>query len=245
MKDNFSENSNQYRSYRPRYPSEFYDYLEKNLLNFERVWDCGTGNGQVAKELSILFDEVYATDISQPQLDNAFLADNIIYSCQPAEQTFFHENFFDLIVVAQAIHWFDFDLFYHEVKKTLKPEGVFIIIGYNLLKINPELDVVINHFYKKIIGTYWDAERKYIDEAYQTIPFPFKEEFVPKFQYQTNWSLEHLIGYLKTWSAVKHYIKEKGSNPVDLITEELTVKWGDQATREITFPILFRMGKMQ
>ena len=35
----------------------------------ENAWDCGTGNGQVAKILAGFFNEVQATDISQNQLE--------------------------------------------------------------------------------------------------------------------------------------------------------------------------------
>lgn len=87
MKDNFSIQSNQYAKYRPGYPDEFYAYIDSLVPNKEAAWDCGTGNGQIASELSKSFKNVFATDISQAQLDNALVANNIHYSLQPAEQT--------------------------------------------------------------------------------------------------------------------------------------------------------------
>jgi ubiquinone/menaquinone biosynthesis C-methylase UbiE len=98
---------------------------------------------------------------------------NIHYSLQPAEHSSFSDNQFDLITVAQAIHWFDFDKFYAEAKRTLKPAGIIAVLGYGLLQTDQPLQSVIDHFYTKVIGPFWDAERHYIDEAYQTIPFPF------------------------------------------------------------------------
>jgi methylase of polypeptide subunit release factors len=86
MKDNFSSHSEQYAKYRPTYPLVFFDYLNSIVLNKHDAWDCGTGNGQVAYELAKTFDRVFATDISQSQIDNALRADNIIYSVQPAEK---------------------------------------------------------------------------------------------------------------------------------------------------------------
>lgn len=244
MKDNFSLQSNQYVKYRPTYPTSFFDYLNTIVKDNNTAWDCGTGNGQVAAQLAKLYKKVYATDISKAQLEQAFQHNSIEYSVQPAEETTFPNDFFDLIIVAQAVHWFDFDKFYKEVKRTAKNEAKLVIIGYGKLKINPIIDQIINDFYKNDIGKYWDDERKYIDENYQTIPFPFQELKVPIFSNTYNWTLDHLIGYLNTWSAVKHYSKQNGENPVDLIYAKLEENWEKNTTKKINFPLLLRIGNV-
>lgn len=114
IKDNFSNESDKYAKYRPTYPVEFFDYLSSIILKKQNAWDCGTGNGQIAFELSKFFDNVFATDISQSQLNNALQANNISYSVQAAEKTDFENQMFDLIIVAQAIHWFDFEQFFQK-----------------------------------------------------------------------------------------------------------------------------------
>lgn len=68
MKDNFSKQSAGYARYRPVYPQELYDFILNNVKSKQVAWDCGTGNGQAAKELAKVFDRVYATDISQNKL---------------------------------------------------------------------------------------------------------------------------------------------------------------------------------
>lgn len=77
---------------------------------------------------------------------------------------------------------------------------------------------------------------------YQTIPFPFEEIQTPKFQLKEIWSLERLIGYLNTWSAVKHYEKQVGGNPVELIKDDLERSFGPSG--EVVFSILFRLGEL-
>ncbi|SLK05264.1 class I SAM-dependent methyltransferase [Salegentibacter salarius] len=196
----------------------------------------------MAGELAKFFKEVQASDISQQQLDNAVSQPNIHYSVQPAEKTSFPDHNFDLITVAQAIHWFNFEAFYKEVERVLKPDGIIAVIGYSLFKSNPETDEVILNFYRDIIGPLWDEERRYLDEKYKSIPFPFKEIKSPAFEQEYQWTFTHLIGYLKTWSAVKHYEKAKGENPVDLIEDELKASFG--AKNKVVFPILFRSGKL-
>ncbi|APG59650.1 class I SAM-dependent methyltransferase [Christiangramia salexigens] len=242
MKDNFSHNSGNYALYRPGYPNETFEYIKSQLSGFENAWDCGTGNGQVARELSEFFRKVEATDISKNQLENAEKRPNIRYSLQPAEATNFPDSVFDLIISAQAVHWFDFDKFYAEVKRCLKPDGLLVLLGYSLFSSNTSTNNIIYDFYTNIIGPYWDPERKYLDNAYHSIPFPFKEIEPPEFSIEYQWEIEHLLGYLRTWSAVKHYKEANDKDPVSFIEPELRETFGAQ--NKVRFPILIRLGKL-
>lgn len=244
MKDNFSTQSDKYAKYRPTYPYDLFAFLNASVHDKLNAWDCGTGNGQVAFELAKTFDTVFATDISQQQIHNALQADNIQYSVQPAEQTNFDNELFDLIVVAQAIHWFDFEKFYSEVRRTAKDNALLCVVGYGKLKISEQIDNVIANFYDKVIGKYWDKERKYIDENYQTIPFPFDEIPIPNFAIRKHWTLEHLIGYLNTWSAVKHFIKQNNFNPIDKLREDIEQHWENDQIKQVHFPLLLRVGRI-
>ena len=242
MKDNFSTHSDQYAKYRPTYPPELFSFLYENVPAKHCAWDCGTGNGQVAIELSKTFHQVFATDISQQQIDNAIQAPNIFYSVQPAEKTNFAHDQFDLIVVAQAIHWFNFQQFFEEVRRTAKNNALLCVVGYDLLRITPPIDNLIADFYHNVIGQYWDKERKYVDEKYQTIPFPFDELPAPPFTIELDWTMEHLVGYLNTWSAVKHFIKQNHYNPVDALQTTIAEHWQRGAVKRVQFPLLLRVG---
>lgn len=241
MKDYFSTASDNYAKFRPSYPAELFNLLRKLCPIRERAWDCGTGNGQVAGELANSFEQVYATDISINQMSHAIQKENIHYTKQAAEKTNFPDAYFDLVTVGQAVHWFEFNRFYSEVKRVLKKDAVIAIFGYGLVRSDPATNEVIAHFYNEIIGKYWAAERRYLKEGYITIPFPFDEIEVPKPEMKQQWSFERLIGYLNTWSAVKAYEKEKGKNPVELIKTELQKSFGEVG--EVDFPLLMRIGR--
>ncbi len=243
MKDNFSKQSPGYSKYRPSYPQELFEYLLSLVPNKNCAWDCGTGTGQFASGLANYFNEVYATDFSENQIEHAVKKNNIFYKVEKAEQTSFLDNQFDLITVAQAIHWFEFDKFYKEVKRTLKPGGMIAVTGYHLPRINKQIDEIVDDFYLNIVGKYWDNERKYIDEYYKTILFPFDEIKTPEFSSQYKWSLNHLIGYLNTWSAVQHYKDKNNNNPVDLINSRLKKFWKEDEMKLIDFPIILKAGK--
>ncbi len=243
MKDNFSKQADLYSRFRPGYPQKLYDFLIKLVTDKKAAWDCGTGNGQVAAKLAQYFEKVYATDASANQLANAVKKENIFYSVENADQTSFENNKFDLITVAQAIHWFDFEKFYEQARRTLKQESLIVVFGYNLMRINKEIDFIIDDFYKNIIGPYWDAERKYVDENYRTIPFPFKEIKTPDFMSEYEWTFEEVTGYLNTWSAVQHFISKNNQNPVGEIIEPLKKAWGGDQKRKVSFPIFMRAGR--
>lgn len=244
MKDLFSEASDKYAKFRPSYPPELITFLVSQVHETKHVWDCATGNGQLALPLSKHFDRVSATDISQQQMAQAPQRINISYSVQPAEKTDFPDSSFDLVTVGQAVHWFNFNAFYHEVKRTLKPNGLLAIIGYAFPQFPTNIQEIVDHLYKDVVGPFWDKERRFVDEHYKTIPFPFAELPTPEFSHTVEWDFDHLEGYVSTWSATKNYIKSLGQNPFDIVKYDLKDALKTQESFQVSFPILIRLGRL-
>ncbi len=242
--DNFSSGSNNYAAFRPLTPKSVIDEVVKLVPDRCLAWDCGTGNGQVAAMLSDVFEKVIGTDISQEQLDHAELRPNLEYRLERAEHTSLGNQSVDLITIAQAIHWFDFDHFYKEVNRVLKPGGIIAAWTYNLVHNTPELEAVVHRLFAEITGPYWDKERKWVDESYQTIPFPFTEIQIAPMTIQYEWTFDQLVGYLRTWSGVKHYMKKNGTDPLALVLPELKQAWGSADTILHTWPLHMRVGKI-
>lgn len=243
-KDYFSTQANAYAAFRPTYPETLYEFIFQHLKSKKTAWDCATGNGQVAGYLADHFENVYATDISQKQLDQATQKKNVFYSRLPAEKTSFPNNQFDLITVAQALHWFDREKFYEEVKRVSMPDALLAVWGYALLYIEPEIDKVILNFYSNIVGPYWDSARRLVEEEYRSITFPFEEIITPKFFITATWTRAHLAGYVESWSATQAYIRTHGHNPVPILLKDLETFWKPEATKAIRFPVFFKLGKI-
>lgn len=244
-KDNFSKQSDLYKKFRPDYPMEFLKEIINLTKSRDFLWDVGTGNGQVAAGLAGDFKNIFATDISTKQIENAAEKDNIIYSVQKAEKTNFQPNSFDLITVAQAIHWFDFEHFYTEALRVGKKEAILAVWGYGLLRISPEIDALIDNFYTTTIGIYWDAERKHIDNAYESIPFPF--ENIPlkqRYFIESEWTIEELEGYLYTWSSVQKYLDKHLKSPIDSLMERIRLHWKEGAKMPVRFPIFTKIARL-
>jgi 2-polyprenyl-3-methyl-5-hydroxy-6-metoxy-1,4-benzoquinol methylase len=241
--DNFIKQASFYAKYRPSYPLAMYDCILEQVEQRGRAWDCATGSGQVAFQLSKYFDEVIGTDISQPQLDNAQLASNIQYMVSPAEQTPFEDHSFDLITVAQAIHWFDIAQFYEEVRRLASAKAMLAVIGYNRLLVNEQIDPIIHAYYEKMFtGVGFKGCRRLVESEYKTIPFPFEEIQTPNFSADYQWSIEDLNGFFYSWSSVQKYREQHNEDPTVSIIDELRGVWGEK--RKVSFPVFMRLGKV-
>lgn len=243
MKDNFSHQAELYAKFRPKYPSDLIQFVLSLAENRENAWDCATGNGQVAGAIAEHFNMVFATDMSQKQLDNAVYAENIVYAISPAESTHFEDNTFDLITVGQAAHWFKLPEFYAEVKRVARENAILALWGYSLFSISPEIDEITHDFYRNIIAPYWDDERKLVDNGYKDLHFPFEAIETPEFQISFECSLRELEGYLNTWSSVQKYINQNKFNPINELIGKIEPHWKVEK-RKITFPIFMKVAKI-
>ncbi|WP_046246213.1 class I SAM-dependent methyltransferase [Hymenobacter terrenus] len=242
--DRFSAQAAEYARYRIDYPAALYEWLLPQVACRERAWDCATGNGQVAVVLADHFVRVNATDLSETQLAQATPRSNIHYQHARAEQTPFPSQRFDLITVAQAAHWFEPKAYHQEVRRVARPGAVLAEWGYGLVQVSPEIDPLIQHFYRETIGPYWDVNRWHIDDEYARIPFPFADVQRAHFAVRRQWSAERFFQYLCTWSSVVRYQKERGEDPVQLIAAEIT-QWWREGEQEVSFPVFARVGRIE
>lgn len=245
FKDHFSKQAECYTRFRPRYPDALFEFLASLSEGRGRAWDCGAGNGQAAVGLAPFFDEVLASDASAAQIAQAETHPKVSYFVAPAERTDIAAHSVDLVIVAQALHWFDFEAFYREVRRVTKPGGALVVWCYGLMRVNPAVDPVIERLYADILGSYWPGERAFVDEHYRTIPFPFTELLAPNFEMEAQWGLDDLVGYLGTWSAVQRYREQNGTGALEQVLPELKATWGDAADiKRVSWPLYLRAGRV-
>ena len=242
FKDHFSGHAPAYASARPDYPRELFRWLAGKAPARKRAWDCATGNGQAAVALADYFEAVIATDASTRQIANAFPADRIEYRVARAEAPGLEADSIDLVTVAQAAHWLDRGRFYASARHVLRRGGLLAIWGYGLLRIAPALDAVLDGFYRDTVGAYWPPERRLIDERYAGLDLPFDEILPPRFAMVRTWTLEKLLAYLRTWSAVQRYRQAQGTDPVAGVAPGLAEAWEGENQREVRWPLFLRAG---
>jgi SAM-dependent methyltransferase len=223
----FSDNSDEYAKARPRYPKGIYEYLSSQCPEKKLAWDCACGNGQVAADLIQYFDRVEATDASQEQIAEALKVTGVQYLVSDAESTPFVDQSFDLICVAQALHWFNLEKFWSEVERVLKPGGVFATWGYNWPSINLTHDQVLDDVLLQPIEPYWAEQNKLLWDHYLDVELPYTPLSTPEFKMKVHMNLHEYFEYLCTWSATKRCRKEQGDEFLRHAFQALNKIWGD------------------
>lgn len=242
FKDYYSKQAAEYSKYRPTYPKELFKFLNSIVTDHNLALDCATGNGQAAIGLSEYFEKVIAIDASEAQIQNSFSSPKIEYRVAKAEETKLEPNSVDLVTIATAIHWVDLKLFYDEVNRILKEDGLIAIWTYGTEnKINPDIDKVLNSFSKNVLHVHWDRGIEQVWN-FEELEFPFQKFDSPEFEITKEWSCEEFMKFIYTWSSVHRYIEVHNENPVKFLKEDLKKIWGNQK-REVKWKIKMKVGK--
>ncbi|KAB2608353.1 methyltransferase [Pyrus ussuriensis x Pyrus communis] len=200
----FIKQSKQYAETRPCYPKELFEYISSKTPCHDLAW-----------ALPGIFKKVIATDTSQKQLELAPKLPNIRYEHTPppvmsiaeVEQKLTPNSNVHLVIIAQALHWFDLPNFYQQVKHVLKkPNGT-----------------LFDRFYTVDTDRYWDPARKLVDDKFKSIDFPFepvdREENTRPFEFvrEQLMDLDGFFTYIRSWSA---YQTAKGKG-VELLSDHV------------------------
>lgn len=245
FKDHFSESSDAYASFRPRYPAELPRFLASVAPATRCVLECGCGSGQLSGMLADHFDQVVATDASAEQIRYASPHANVSYRCAPAERSGMSDGTVDLVVAAQAAHWFDLNAFYAEAHRVAREAAAIVLVSYGIMVVDAETDPVIEHFYRSVVGPYWPPERKHVEDGYANLPFPFPALEAPEIAMEVDWSLKQFLGYIGTWSSVRRLRNATGEDPMPTFAHDLGAVWGaDDAVRQVRWPLTIKAGRI-
>jgi SAM-dependent methyltransferase len=244
--DHFAAVSASYADFRPTYPKALFAWLAALSPRHELAWDCACGNGQASIDLAEHFAQVVATDASAAQVAAAAPHPRIAYRVAPAEASGLPAASVDLVTVAQALHWFDLDAFYAEVRRVLRPDGALAAWSYGVLDVEGTVvNPLVQHFYHVTVGSYWPPERVHVERGYRTLAFPFAEIAAPPFVMEARWNLPQLLGYLRSWSATGRFMAATGEDPVTDLNGQLAPLWGDaDRRRRITWPLAVLVGRL-
>src|SRR5690606_19089274 len=154
------------------------------------------------------------------------------YEIAPAEASGLPDDSVDLVLVAQALHWFDLDRFYAEVRRVARHGAAIVAISYGVLRGGDDIDPVIDVFRALVDGD-WPPERVHVEAGYATLPFPFAPLATPAFAMSADWDADQLLGYFSTWSATRRHVRRTGHDPVAAVRDALHAAWGPPRPRTI------------
>lgn len=246
LTDHFSPVAAEYAEFRPRYPAELFAWLAEQVPRHELAWDCAAGSGQASLDLAGRFARVAATDLSLAQLRQTPRHPRVCRLAASAEASALVTGSVDLVTVAQGLHWFDREQFYEEVRRVSGAHGFVAAWTYRLGRIDGGvIDAAVNRYYTDVVGACWPPERRHVDAAYATIAFPFAGPSPPAFEMSAEWTLDQLLGYVRTWSATARFAAANGRDPLEPLGDELRALWGGSGvTRHITWPLAVLAGRV-
>lgn len=241
----FVQGGREYARFRPHYPAQLAAFLASAAPGRALALDVGCGNGQLTGQLADHFTSVVGLDPSIGQIASAPPHEKIRYLCAPAEQLPLADGRVDLVTAAQAAHWFNLPAFYDEARRVAAKGAILALVSYGVPKLETAFGVRLQRFYRDEIGPYWPPERRLVEEGYAAIDFPFEAMTAPRVEIRLEWKLDELLGYIATWSAVRH-AQETGRQDILLSFEnDLATAWGDpNAAYPVTWAVNMRIGKI-
>ncbi|MEH7014097.1 class I SAM-dependent methyltransferase [Neobacillus niacini] len=158
--DKFSGKADVYSKSRPSYPNEYIDYLFSiNKLNgTSRIADIGSGTGILSRQLLERGVKLLGVE---PNGDMRTKAEQDLHQFEhftsikgSAEETTLTDNSVDLVIAAQAFHWFDQKKFKLECKRILKQDAKVALVWNSRDSTSP-LIIENAEIYKKYCPNFY------------------------------------------------------------------------------------------
>jgi len=238
--DHFSPVAEAYSKGRLSYPSTLFDHLAGYCEERELAWDCATGSGQAVPELARRFRRVVATDISSELLSRAEKLPNVTYAKAPAESCGIAGGSVDLATVAQAIHWLDLGAFWAELRRVLRPRGVFAFWGYNWPEVNDRVDSVLGRL-RLVLQPFWPGRSAVLHSGFRGLEAPFARLASPGFAIEASWTRADYLAHIQSWSAVR-YCREAGRETIlSDFQSQLSDVWREEERHRARWPLLLQV----
>jgi len=119
-----------YAAGRPYFQEEVIDRIARRLELTEPLddaLDVGCGTGLSTRGLTRIARRVVGIDLSAEMISQAPHLAGVTYLVGAAEALPVPDASFDLLTIASAFHWMDRDRALAEVRRVLRPNGVFVV----------------------------------------------------------------------------------------------------------------------
>jgi SAM-dependent methyltransferase len=189
----FSNRVANYVKYRPGYPAEVISFLTKEcgLSAAAVIADIGSGTGIFTSLLLNQGFKVYAVEpnnaMQEAAVEQLGANENFIPVIGGAEATALPDKSVDLIVCAQAYHWFSNDKTRLEFRRILKDEGYVGLIWNNRQANEDDFSKAYEELLKRETKEYTEVNHRNISEndlralfrngVYKTVHYPNVQVF--------------------------------------------------------------------
>lgn len=244
LQDHFSAGAEAYARGRFGYPEALFDHLAGLCRERQCAWDCATGSGQAAVSLAGRFERVEATDISEPLLAKAPDLKNVRFRRAAAEVSGLQDASIDLVTVAQALHWFELELFWRELRRVCKPGAVFAFWGYCWPQVDAAVDAKLVGL-REELAPYWPERNVILQHGYRDVHPPFAAVAASPFAVQVQWTRRDYIAHIASWSAIRYQREQRGADGLNEFEQNLAEIWPAETLRTVSWPLLLRVFRVE
>ncbi|MBA3391101.1 MAG: methyltransferase domain-containing protein, partial [Deltaproteobacteria bacterium] len=165
------------------------------------------------------------------------------YRCVTAEASGLADASVDLVVAAQAAHWFDWPRFCDEATRIGRPGALIALVSYGIPTLAGEPGRELAHYYHDVAGPYWLPERALVVSGYRELVMPWPEIDAPAIEMTVIWTRDELVGYASTWSATSRLVAQHGPSAFDAFARRLAATWPDAEPRIVSWPLGIRLAR--
>lgn len=206
----------------------------------ENALDVACGTGLSTNALLDIAENVFGTDTSDEMLKLVLNPQEIKYTKASAENLPFENNYFDIITVSSAVHWFNIGEFLREANRILKTKSWLILYENYFISEMIEVEDFDNWFPNVYLKKYPSPKRndnyEWADENLKGKGFKFiKEE---TFKNPIEFTKEQLILYFTTQSNITAAVENKVSSYEKIekwLDKELTPFFSSEQKRTINY----------
>ncbi|XP_074655132.1 putative methyltransferase DDB_G0268948 [Tubulanus polymorphus] len=216
------------------------DYLKKDSRYrppFGQLIDVGCGSGQSTPLFADHFQTLIGVDCSQAQIEEATrrnIHENIEYRIGDSTSLPMKDESTDLVIVSVALHWFDLQKFYAEVRRILKPGGLLAVWNYRYFTVHydqtPDNTNAITDVCKKLIDDWFSEIDGHIgpppknDNCMAGTPPCFQNEKRFETAVEMIWSVNELVFYTSTLSSYDILKAKYPDRDISAETKELLLE---------------------
>ena len=203
VRNSFSNVIDAYKKYRRDYPEKTYDLIHEFCPDVSaKVLDLGCGTGIATNHLALYYDTVVGTDREESMVEAARegAVANATFIATSSEKLPFEDSSFDLVTVASAYHWFDYDRAGKEIYRVLKPNGKLCVFWKNGNgKSKNYLPSFAYENLKKFITDIPSANKEKLSDAiFLRVGFIKVDD--EEFDFEDIYSKEEILGYIQSHS---------------------------------------------
>ncbi len=179
-------------------PADFLRWLAALPFKRDLCVECGAGRAEFSAYLQPMFSRVIATDSAPPCKSLQYVP---VQKCR-AEALPYSASSVDLLFSMQAAHYFDLQKHTHEVRRVLRPGGIFAVFSWGVAELPNQVTQAYAPVFE-VISPFWETERKWVVSGYKGFRFPGLRIEIPQF-HLTKWlTPEGLETEMASWSAVQ------------------------------------------